>query len=105
MAWGIVLVEPPLTTAPLLWPLLSHLLPEPFQNIKVILLIDGLTLRNPYSVNEPLGVKERNDHGLLLRPAHLCLLGPGGGRVLPLGTDVCAQGREHPTLVASHYLI
>ena len=36
--------------------------PEPFQNSKVIFLIDGLTVRNTFNMNEPLEVKERIDH-------------------------------------------
>lgn len=86
MALDIVLVEPPLTTSPLLSTLLPHLLPELFQNRKVIYLIDGLTLRRPFNVNQPMGIKERNDYGLLLRRAHLCLHWPRGGRVLSLST-------------------
>ena len=41
---------------------------------------------DPFNVNESFGVKERNDHGLLLRSALHCIPGPGGLCVLPLGT-------------------
>ena len=100
-------MEPPLTTAPLLRPLLFHLLPEPFQNSKVIFLIHCLTVKNPFNVNERLEIKKRNDHGLLLRPAHLCLLGPGESPVFPLSTLTSGLRvvGEHPTLVTSHYVI
>ena len=100
-------MELPLTTAPLLRPLLPHLLPEPFHNSKVIFLIDGLTMMNPFNGNECLGVKERNDHGLLLQPARLWLLGPDGSPVLSLSTLMFALRvvGEHTTLVTSHYVI
>ena len=55
---GIVLVETPLTTAPLLWPLLLHVILEPFWYFKVICLVDGLALRNPFNMNKPMGVEE-----------------------------------------------
>ena len=73
----------------------------------LVLLINGLTVRNPFNVIEPLGVKETNEKGLLLRPAHLCLLGPGESPVLPLSTLKFALRvvGEHPTLVTIHYVI
>ena len=43
-----------------------HLLLESFQNSKVMFLIGGLTLRNPFNMNELLRVEEGNGHGLFL---------------------------------------
>ena len=81
--------------------------PEPFQNSKVIFLIDGLTVRNTFNMNEPLEVKERIDHGLLLQLAHLCLLELGGSPILPLSTLTFALRviGKHPTLIISLYVI
>lgn len=68
-----------------------------------MLLIHFLTLRNPFNVKEPLGFKENNDHGFLLRPAHLFVFGPGGGLVLQLDTLTFAFRviGEHPTFIHS----
>ena len=58
-------------------------------------------------MNESMAVKERNDHNLLLLPAHLYLLGPRGSPVLLRITLMFTRRvvGEHPTLVTSHYII
>ena len=59
---------------------------------------------DPFNVNESFGVKERNDHGLLLQSALHCIPGPGGLCVLPLRTLMLVRFAlrvigEHPTLI------
>lgn len=69
----------------------------------MVLLVDGLVLRDPVNMNEALGVKEREDHGLLLQSVHPCLLGPEGVLVLPVSTLTLALRvvSKDPTLVVS----
>jgi hypothetical protein len=91
---GIVMVQDPNATAPLLRAKSAHSVMEALQDCFVEFLIYRLSSRDIVMMNQPIIVEERNQHGLVHKEptsitAHnthqncVCVLPPDDGQVMP----------------------
>ena len=71
---GIVMVQDPVASMPLLRAMSAHSVAEALQDCFVEFLIYRLSSRDVLMMNQPVNVKERNQHGLDIGLHLLCFL-------------------------------
>jgi len=58
------MVEKPIVFLPLVWTFAPYALPQPLQNLRVKLVIDGLIREYEFLVDNALDVEKNDQHGL-----------------------------------------
>ena len=66
MSGRVVMVEKPIDFLPLVWTFARNALPQPLQNLTVILVIDGLTRAYKFLVDSALDVEKTINMDLTL---------------------------------------